>query len=370
MLSQPAVFLPAPLPRNLEASFRDLGSARAATRASAIRDVVRHALRSDATRERAIRAFEGALKGDDTARVRAEAALGLADIHAHEALPALLVAIEDDDAHVRQMALSALGEIGDRRAAQRLERALRDERPEVRYQAVIAFARVAKDEPASVVAALRRALDDPDDAIRYISMRIAEEQLATTGVTGESPDGPRDPLRDEGLAARAEELVDDLDEAIAVVAGLYLARLGRDRGLAVVRDVVAERRGTPELEDEQACVELAGEMSLRDAIPHLEHRAWGGRRVVRAVLSWGAGDRASCAWHARIALARMGHERAKTEILAELASWRRETREAAVVAAGRARMREARGALENLQNHGGSVDAALVREALVRLAVD
>jgi hypothetical protein len=63
----------------------------------------------------------------------------------------------------------------------------------------------------------------------------------------------------------------------------------------------------------------------------------------------------------------MGHERARAEIVAELGAWRRETREAAVVAAGRARIREARGALENL---GGTVDASLVREALVRLAVD
>jgi hypothetical protein len=63
----------------------------------------------------------------------------------------------------------------------------------------------------------------------------------------------------------------------------------------------------------------------------------------------------------------MGHERARAEILADLGSWRRETREAAVVAAGRARIHEARGTLENL---GGTVDAALVSEALVRLAVD
>ena len=88
--------------------------------------------------------------------------------------------------------------------------------------------------------------------------------------------------------------------------------------------------------------------------------------MLRSVLSWGAGDGASCAWHARIALARMGHARARAEVLADLTSWRRETREAAVVAAGRARMGEARSALEGL---GESVDYALVREALVRLAV-
>jgi HEAT repeat protein len=372
------MFTPSLLPRNLEASFRDLGSDKAATRASAIRDVVRHTLRSDATRARAIPQLEQALRADPSPSVRAEAALALADMGAREALPMLLFAIEDEDAHVRQMALSALGEIGDPRASQRLERALSDARPEVRYQAVIAFARVAKDDVNAVGSALSRALDDDDGAIRYIAMRVAEERLAASPSEARerpsdgaaaSPSEARERPSAEvaGLLERAERLVDDADDALAVVAGLYLARLGRPRGCAVVLDVVAENRSTPELEDEQACVELAGDLPLRAAIPHLERRAWGTRRMVRTVLSWGAGDRASCAWHARIALARMGHERARAEIIADLTSWRRETREAAVVAAGRARIHEAREPLENL---GESVDGALVREALVRLAVE
>lgn len=355
-ISRMAMFTPSPLPRNLEASFRDLGSEKPATRVSAIRDVVRHALRGDATRARAIGVLERALKDDPAPAVRAGAAVALADLAATEALPSLLVAVEDDDAYVRQMAISSLGEIGDRRATQRLERALRDARPEVRYQAVIAYCRVAKDDPAAVASTLVRALDDVDPAIRYIAMRVAEEFQS---------DG--EPLRDERIRARAEELVEDGDDDAAVVAALYLARLGQEGGRKVVLDVIAEARSTPELEDEQACVELAGDLEMREAIPHLERRAWGRRRVLRSLLSWGAGDQASCAWHARISLARLGHERARTEILADLASWRRETREAAVVAAGRARILEARSALENL---GGTVDAALVREALVRLAVE
>jgi HEAT repeat protein len=349
-----------------------LTSEKASTRASAIRDVVRHSLRSDTTRERAIPQLEKALRDDRVPSVRAEAAVALADVAAHEALPTLLVAVEDEDAHVRQMALSALGEIGDARAAQRLERALRDARPEVRYQAVIAFARVAKDDPAAVVVALARALNDEDPAICYIAMRIAEEQVADAG--GDVAEkGDAHPLRDARLVARAEQLAEGAEEAVAVVAGLYLARIGKPLGRAIALDVVAERRQTPELEDEQACVELSGELAMREAVVHLERRAWGRRRVLRSLLSWGAGDRASCAWHARTALARMGHERARAEILADLGSWRRETREAAVVAAGRSRLRESRDVLEKLLgtvHPGGSVDAALVREALVRLAVD
>jgi HEAT repeat protein len=352
------MFTPSPLPRNLEASFRDLGSDRVTTRASAIRDVVRHSLLSDATRARAIPHLQKALRDDPSPAVRAEAAVALADVGAQEALPMLLVAVEDEDSHVRQMALSAVGEIGDSRVVQRLERALGDGRPEVRYQAVIAFARVVKDDASAVAAAIARALDDDDGAIRYIAMRVAEEQLAIAAAA---------PLQAGPIVTRAEQLVNDSDEALAVVAALYLARLGRPRGRALVLDVVAEKRSTPEIEDEQACVELAGELSMRDAIPHLERRVWGARRLMRTLLSWGAGDRASCAWHARIALARMGHERAKTEILTDLSSRKREARESAVVATGRARIREARDLLLNL---GGSVDAALVREALVRLAVE
>ena len=71
------MFLPSPLPRTLEASFRDLASEKPATRASAIRDVVRHALRSDGTRARAIPLLEKTLRKDDVAAVRGEAPLSL-----------------------------------------------------------------------------------------------------------------------------------------------------------------------------------------------------------------------------------------------------------------------------------------------------
>src|SRR5579872_1612798 len=350
------MFGPAPLPRNLEASFRDLGSARPAIRVSALRDVVRHAASSDAARARAIPLVERMLRGDDAAAVRAQAALALADLQSTGSLPAILFAVEDADAHVRQMALAALGEMGDARARSRLERALGDCRPEVRYQAVIAYARVTADDASAIAEALGAALDDEDPGIRYIAMRVIEEHQVGGG-----------PLRDDRLARRAEALVDGPDDAVAVVAALYLTRLGRARGRAVVLDVIAERRSTPEIEDEQECVEVSGVLDWKEAIPHLERRAWGTRRWVRSVLSWGSGDRSSCSWHARTALARMGDARARADILADLASWRRETREAAVVAAGRAQLEEARVQLQTL---GPSVDASLVKEALARLPVE
>jgi hypothetical protein len=125
---------------------------------------------------------------------------------------------------------------------------------------------------------------------------------------------------------------------VAVAAGLYLARLGHPEGLATVVDVVAGTRKTSELEDEAACVERAGELGLRDAIPHLERRAWSRRTWVRAVLSFGSGDRSSLAWNARAALALLGHARARGEILAGLSSSSDEKREAALMAAERAKL--------------------------------
>ena len=317
------MFSPSPLPRNLEASFRDLGSQRWETRVSAVKDVVRHARRSDATRARALPLLAHLLRDDPSSAVRSEAATALADINASEALPTLLLAVEDDDQHVRQMAIAALGEIRDARAGARLQRALVDSRPEVRYQAVIAFARVASDL-SDIRDAVARAMSDTDPDIRYISLRVAEERLADAGVDYDSErhtcaacsEEARiaiASLGDPRLVTRARELTSAPNATVAVAAGLYLARLGHPDGLATVVDVVAGTRKTSELEDEAACVDCAGELGLRDAIPHLERRAWSPRTWVRAVLSFGSGDRSSFAWNARAALALLGHARARAE---------------------------------------------------------
>jgi HEAT repeat protein len=321
-----------PLPRTLEASVRDIASERPPVRTSAIADLVRHAQQGDAARERAIPLLERALR-DEVNAVRSAAALALADLRADAALPALIVAVEDPDPYVRQMALTALGEIGDGRARRRIERALHDERPEVRYQALIAFVRIAEEDDADCCDAILRALDDADANIRHIALRLAEEhQIA-------------------GVEDKARGVLGDADRAVAIVAAMILARARDVEGERALLEFVASGAGAHR-EDEQAAVELAGELGLRDAIPDLERRAWGLRRVVRE----------TCAWHAKIALARMGHARAIDEIVAELGSWRRESRDAAVVAAGRARITTARGAIAAVAERGG--DPRLIAEAL------
>ncbi|HVJ93142.1 MAG TPA: HEAT repeat domain-containing protein [Labilithrix sp.] len=339
------------LPRNLGASVRDLSSTRPDVRASAISDLVRHAQNEEVVREHAIALLTQRLT-DDHPQVRAAGAVALGDLKATESVGSLLAVMDDEDAHVRQMAIHALGEIGDARSLPRLRRALEDARPEVRYQSIIAFSRVADVDgldASEVDDALFAAANDDDAAISHIALRVAEERLDK----GRAPDG-RLLARARALLANGAVLAPD----VVLVAAILLAKAGDARGHEVVARVVRGEKingQAPNKEDERAAVELAGELGLVKLVGELERRAWGVARFVRD----------TCSFHARIALARMGHDRAKKEILGELGSTRREVLAGAVVSAGRARMVEARAAISRLT--AGAVDPDLTSEALARL---
>ena len=335
---------PPPLPRTLEASVRDLDSAKPEIRASAIADLLRHATADEAIRERAIPLLLKRLD-DAQSKVRAAAAVGLGDLAAKDAVPALLRAVDDDDAYVRQMVLNTLGELADERALPRLRRALTDKRPEMRYQATIAFARVA-DDPDEVSRALLAATNDEDDAVVHIALRVAEERIDAGKPV------------DARLVTRAKALL-DASPHLALVAAIVLGKSGDSAGNALLLRVVRGDKikgEAPEKEDERAAVELVGELDLREAEPHLARRAWGMMHFVRD----------TCVFHAKIALARMGHPRAVAEILADLGSPRPDVLGGAVVAAGRARLVQARSLIEQLASN--TIDPELAAEALARIA--
>jgi HEAT repeat protein len=256
--------------------------------------------------------------------------------------------MEDDDAYVRQMAITALGEIGDARATERLRRALHDERPEVRFQAVIAFPRVcARREDA--MKALLQATRDEDALVCHIAMRMAEE-------LGGDDEG-------EGIEIevldRARELIRHPAEMVRVAAAILLGRAGDRAAGDVLVKVARGELTTDDGEDEAAAVELCGELRLEAARAGLERRAFGGALGLR---------RDRFAWNARVALARMGHERATRDILKELDAWDRDRRTLAVAAAGRARIQEARGLIQAMRGDAARADAGAVEEALAALA--
>lgn len=339
------MFAPSSLRRTLAAALRDLEHPTPKVRQDALRDLVHH---GDDHREDVVRALTRALSDADH-RVRAAAALALADIQGVEALPSLLVAIEDDHDYVRQMALTALGEIGDPRARERLRRALDDERPEVRFQAVIAFGRVAPDEAEE---ALLQASHDDDANIRYITLRVIEE-FAEAG----EPEGGEARIPKK-LEARAIEMLGDDDSKVRICAAILLGRIGHRGGLPILADLVAGKISTNEAEDEAAAVELTGELGLHEAIPHLERRAFGFRRLMKQ----------SFAWQARIALARLGHARARNDILRELRALSRHKRTMAVVAAAQAGLVEASAEIERMQNQPRLAEPSVVDDALEKLS--
>lgn len=336
---------PPSLPRTLEACFRDLGSKKPEIRAHAAEELGRHLSGGEtAAQERGVEALVKAL-GDTHPAVRARAATALSDARATSALPSLLVAVEDDDGLVRQMALSALGELGDARASSKLRRALGDARPEVRYQALIAFERVASDEATGP---LTEALDDDDAAVRHIALRVSEERLEQGKKLDETSS--------RALADGSARLLDDQSSDVAVAAAILLTKLGDKRGKAKLLAVAqGSLRGKLGIEEEQGAIEACGEAKLTQAIPALERRAFGITRFFRD----------NSVMHAKVALAAMGHERARAELLADLEASKPHVRDRAIVAVGRARLEAARVSLEKLARNEATRE--LAQEALARL---
>ncbi len=285
--------------------------------------------------------------------MRAVAATALADVGAGEALPELLLAVDDDDVLVRQMAIAALGEIGDPRATERLRRALGDERAEVRFQAVMAFPRVSASRAASLDALLK-ATHDEDAFVCHIALRMTDE--LREGRDGEAPSAPGPP--DPRVLARARALLGHASAEVRVASAVVLAPTGDAGARAVLVDVALGALRTRDREDEAAAIELCGELGLVAARPGLERRAFGGLLGLR---------RDALAWHARVALARMGHERACREILRELGDRDRDVCALAVAAAGRGRVVAARDRLLALRDDG-RIDPSAVDEALAALA--
>jgi HEAT repeat protein len=326
------------LPRTLEAALRDLRHAKNETRISALRDLAR--LSETADRPRALRALCEVMESDAELHVRAAAALALGDADAEESREALLSAARTSPLQVREMALAALGEIaepGDPEVLKLLAAARQDPAPEMRFQALIALNRVAHDAlPEQLVDASR----DLDAEVRQIVYRLAEEHVLEGRALPE-------PLRQRARAALRDEV-----PSVRLTAAILLARVGDQCGADVIRAVVERKDRVASLEDEQAALELAGELQISEARPALSRRAFGFFGLFRDPL----------AWHARVALARLGDEQAKAAILRGLSAFTRDARTIAVAAAGRARLREARTILQRMT--AAEADPETVAEAL------
>jgi HEAT repeat protein len=332
-----------PLPRSLAATFRDAQSSKPRVRQSAIADLVRWAGGDE--RERCIRELESLLGADPDLEVRAAAAIALADAEARESLAQLVAAAQHGPARVRQMALVALGEIaqpGEPRALAAVRAGLESELPALRFQSLVAAHRLFDDTGLQLE--LERGLGDAEARVRYVACRIIEERYFGSAA-GTAP---------ATLLEALGELLKDADPAVALAAAIPLARSGSERARASLVSALNGAASAAQVEDEQAAIELCAELGLDAARPGLAARAWGG---------W-LGSASPLAFQARVALARLGDERACTHILRGLSAWSRETRTRAVAAAGQARLEAARARLQQMNGDERQADPESVSEAL------
>ncbi len=332
-----------PLPRTLEAALRDAEHARPDVRLQTLGDLKRHAREGD---ESAQRALLTRLTSDPEPQVRANAALALADIDAHETLEPLVSAAGDADPNVRQMALLAVGELAERDhepSCSAATRGLVDPVPAVRYQAIVALARLRAE---AGLEALLVGTRDADPEVRHVAFRVAEEVFG-----GAAPE--RIPLV---LTQRARGALRDDNRAVQLSAGILLAVLGEQAGRERLVEAINSRHRIQHVEDEVIAVELCGELGLVAATPGLERRAFG-------LLN----GRTPVSWHARVALAELGNARAKSAILRGLSAWSRDARTLAVAAAGRARLAEAREILQRMVDAPEKAEPDAVTEALASI---
>jgi HEAT repeat protein len=324
---------------------RDVTHRRLEVRVSAVRDLGR--LAQGEGRERALDALGQALSADESIAVRCEALLAIADADGRECIDAVVEAAERAAPRIRQMALVALGEIAkleDRRACEVIEAALDAEEPALRFQALVALHHVAGERAMPRVLA---AFEDEDDHVRYVALRIAEEQWTKDGARILSPEATE----------AARQALADSSAKVRLAAAILLARSGDDSGSDVIVRAVDAGVGAAEPEDTQAAIELSGELGLGAARRGLERRAWGLFGVSRDPF----------AWQARVALARLGDPRARDGILKGLRAWTRDTRTLAVAAAGHARLGEARALIEAMRGDHERADPDAVAEALARI---
>jgi hypothetical protein len=218
----------------------------------------------------------------------------------------------------------------------------------LRFQALVALHHLVG---TAALPEVRDKLVDSDADVRYIALRILEEQWQD---------------REEAGAVtvndfkRVRQALDDQSEKVRLAAAILLARAGDDSGHDRIVAAVNEAALVAEPEDEQAAVELAGELRLGAARPGLARRAWGFFGLF--------GNR--FAFQARVSLAKLGDRRAIDAIRRGLDAWSRDTRTLNVVAAGQARLQEVQSQLLAMQGDPRRADPDAVEEALSALRAD
>jgi HEAT repeat protein len=232
---------------------------------------------------------------DPILRVRAAAALALAELGAGDALDRLIELSKSPEIQEAQAAVIALGESGDLRALPAIEAAVASPEADLRFQAVLALGRLAPDQSFEQ---LSKAAEDTDPEVRA----NAAAALADTAAERAIP------------VMRA--LLMDRDRAVRLEAGLALAELGERSATPTLIEALSDRDVAPQ------AVRALGQLRDPSAIPALTDlcRSWLARAPLRA--------------SAAAALTALDDPFGWSELQVWLGSRRREARAMAIYACG------------------------------------
>lgn len=331
------------LARTLAAALRDVAHEKPDVRHSAMRDLVRLASGGE-ERVEALAALERALASDVMPGLRAEAAVALADADAAESVDALATALDDPEPRVRQMAMLAFGELakpGNTAHVELVRARLGAPDAPLRFQALIAYVRL---DPGGAEKAFLSALADDDEEVRAMAFRLMDARYA---------DEPA-PVH---FLGRARAALSDSAARVRATAALFLASRGERAADGVLVGVIEGSVPVSSDADVVAAIELAASEKIEKARAALRLRAFGPFGVRSNEHSY----------HALVALAVLGDERARQAILRGLSAWTRHTRTMAVFAAGRAGLVEARARIDALRGRPARADQDVVNQALAAL---
>ena len=339
-------FGPSALPRSLDAALRDVTSRKVQVRRSATREL--GAFVASTARARVVRVLEELAEQDGDIEVRAQAVLAMADGGAHEALGKLVRLAEVAAPRVRQMALLALGELAKSEAIDAIDAALAATRS--RYQGLVTL-RQLHGLQASVVLASR--LTDSDDEVRWVAIRLLDELSVKDPNLPDTSNAIDEMIRQISPTLRGAS--QDPSVRVATAAKLLLARWGDPQAIEGLVAKLSEKASRMDLLEQLAVIHLIAQWRVAGAKPTLQKRAW--PRFWEGPTTFAA----------RVALARLGDERARQSILDDLHSPSATKCARAIEPVGSLGLIAGRARLERLLESPQSHDVEAIRLALRQL---
>ncbi|GEM_PF-1793726 len=331
------------LPRTLAACQADLANPNVKVRLDVLRDLSK--MGDESERSARVRLLVSTLR-DESGAVRRGALLALADNGAPGIEADVLPLLKDPVLPVRQLALLCLGEVASLESKEVLNQVrlfLGSEHGALRYQALLAISQLS---PESLSGDLLDALDDEDEAVRELSLRLVDEVLHA----GEKP-------IPESIKSRVIDSCEDSVLHVRLVAQLVAGSCEWDAPRAMISQIVRRRVKVHEARDEQQAIVLAGRLQMRELIASLGRRAYG----------WFGYSVDPFRWVALAALARMNEEVAWTRLLQALNSRRAVERTLAVEGLAESARKEALPILEDLRGDESQVESGVLELALKSL---